>query len=368
MRCRSASLVLLLCVAGCSWMSDDKGVFVDKTDDYLDVSENRPLDIPPGLDTARVQDPFPIPEITTRLRPEYYPDRPPRPDAIYANDNRDEVRIQRLGERRWLVIPEAPTTVWPKVKQFLAENGVPLTWELPAEGRLDTEWLTVDGPSRDLIRQVIREGKASSDIQGGEDRLLVRVEPGLRERTSEIHVRYENSAFAPPSPDHTIDLDRVASHASDIEQETLTELGAYIAARVAEQTVSMVAQDISAGVKSYLAIDADGDPVLQLRLDRERAWATVGQALARADIEVTAADESSGLYRITLPEDLDVESGGPGLLSRLFPFGGDGLLDLQLKLEPADGGFAVSALDTEGQPVDREFGQQVLVLIREYAS
>jgi outer membrane protein assembly factor BamC len=316
-----------------------------------------------------VQDPFPIPPITNRLRPEYYPNRPPRPDAIYANDNRDEVRIQRLGERRWLVIPEAPTTVWPKVKQFLAENGVPITWESPAEGRLDTEWLQVDGPSRDVIRQVMRDGKAGADMAGGKDRLRLRVEPGLRERTSEIHLRYENSGFADPSADQLIDLTPVASHSSDVEQEELTELGAYIAARVAEQTVSMVAQDIGAGVKSYMDIDPDGDPTLKLRLDRDRAWATDGQSLSRASIEITEADEQSGIYRIAVPEDLDVESKEPGFFGRLFSFGGDDLRNLELRLQSNNGsGFAVSALDDEGQPLDREFGQQLLVLIREYAS
>lgn len=349
-------------------MSDDEGTFVDKTDDYLQVEENKPLTIPTGLDTARVHDPFPIPEITNRLRPEYYPDRPPRPDAIYANDNRDEVRIQRLGERRWLVIPEPPTTVWPKVKQFLAENGVALAWEAPADGRLDTDWLDVDAPSRDVIRAVIREGKESADIHGGQDRLLMRVEPGLRERTCEVHVRYENSEFARPSLQYLIDLENVPSHAAAVEQDTLTELGAYIAARVAEQTVSMVAQEISAGVKSYMAVDTDGDPILQLRLDRDRAWATIGQALVRADIEVTAADEPAGIYQIALPEDLEVEGGEPGFMSRLFSFGGDDMLDLRLLLHEDGDGFAVSALGADGEALDRELGQQVLVLIREYAS
>lgn len=363
-------LPLFLLLAGCSWFNDDKGVFVDKSDDYIDTDENEPLDIPEGLDTARVQDPYPIPEITSRLRPEYYPDRPPRPDAIYANDNRDEVRIQRLGDRRWLVVPEAPTTVWPKVKQFLAENGVAVAWESPPDGRLDTQWLEVtDQTYRDIVRQVVREGKELANLSGGEDRLRIRVEPGLRERTSEIHLRHENTGFADPGPELLVDLDTSPSHVSEIEQEALTELGAYIAARVAEQTVSMVAQEIGSGVKSRLDIDSDGDPVLRLLLDRDRAWATVGQSLSRAAIEVANADEQAGVYEIVVPEDLDVEAEEPGFFGRMFSFGGKDTLTLQLTLEAAaDDSFVVSALDGDGQPLDREFSQRVLVLVREYAS
>ena len=362
--------VPVLLLAGCSWMSDDKGVFVDKSDDYLQAEENQPLEIPPGLDTERVQDPFPIPDITDRLRPEYYPKRPPRPDAIYANDNRDEVRIQRLGERRWLVIPEAPTTVWPKVKQFLAENGVGIVRDEPSVGRLDTEWMIVaeDGSYRDVVRQVIRDGKIGAELEGGRDRLRIKVEPGLRERTAEVHVRHENPEFTTPGLEDLVELRSTPSHVGAIEQEVLTELGAYIAARVAEQTVSMVAQDIGSGVKSYVDIDPGGDPVLRLLLDRERAWATVGQSLSRANIDIESADEAAGVYRIRIPEDLDVESEGPGFFGRLFSFGDAGERDLQLRLSASSDGFVLSALDAEGGDLDREFAQRVLVLVREYAS
>ena len=352
-------------------MSDDKGIFVDRGDDYLDVKENPPLVIPEDLDADQLADPFPVPEIVEPMRPQYFPDRLPRPDAIYANDNRDEVRIQRLGERRWLVIPEPPTTVWPKIKQFLAENGVEVAWEAPGSGRLDTEWLTVGNESyRDVIRLLLRDAKQAAGITGGRDRLRIRVEQGLRERTSEVHIRHENDGFSQPAPDELVDLNSETSHIAQAEQEMLSELGAYIAARVAEQTVSMVAQDIGSPVKSYLDRDAQGEPVLRLLVDKERAWATVGQSLARADIEVTDADEQAGLYRIAIPEDLNVEGEEKGFFGRLFSFGGEDEVVLQLHLRAApDGTYLVEVFDEDAQHLeDRDFSQQVLVIVREYAT
>ena len=352
-------------------MSDDKGFFVDRGDDYLDVEENPALKVPEDLAANRVADPFPIPEIAEPIRPEYFPDRLPRPDAIYANDNRDEVRMQRLGDRQWLVIPEPPTTVWPKVKQFLAENGVEVAWEAPGSGRLDTEWLTVGNESyRDVIRLLLRDSKAASGIAGGHDRLRIRVEQGLRERTSEVHVRHENDEFSQPGPEQLVDLNQEASHSIQAEQEMLNELGAYVAARVAEQTVSMVAQDIGSPVKSFLDRDAQGEPVLRLLLDGERAWATVGQSLARADIAVTQADEQARLYSIEIREDLEVHEEKKGFFRRMFSFGGVDQIALQLHLrEAGDGSYLVEVLDEDAQHLrDREFSQQVLVLVREYAS
>ncbi|MEZ5559609.1 MAG: outer membrane protein assembly factor BamC [Pseudomonadales bacterium] len=362
---------LILLLAGCSWLSDDKGIFVDRSDDYITVKDNPPLEIPADLEADRVQDPFPVPKISEPMRPEYFPGRPPQPDAIYANDNRDEVRIQRLGERRWLVVPEPPTSVWPKVKQFLADNGVPVSRERPGEGRLDTEWLTIGNQNyRDVVRLVLRDSREAAGITTGRDRFRIRVEQGLRERTSEVHIRHENDTFAAPGPDDLIDLNATPSHLSQAEQELLSELGAYIAAKVSEQTVSMVAQDIGSQVKSYLDRDAQGEPVLRLRLDYERAWATIGQSLLRASIEIDDSDESTGIYKINIPENLEVEDAKkPGFFRRLFSFGDDDYRELQLRLAKAsDGTYEVYADDAEGKPLDRDFAQQVLVLLREYAA
>lgn len=364
-------MLLLVVVAGCSWITGERGFIVDRRSEYLETVENPPLVIPGELVATRVQDTAPIPAIPTPLRPEYYDDKPPRPNAIHGADSRDEVRIQRLGERRWLAIPEDPTIVWPKLKQFLAENGVPLARELPAEGRLDTDWLTVGAePYRDVIRLAIRDAKAAAQLSGGRDRVRLRVEPGLRERTSEVHIRYENDAFSPPAPDDLVSLEAAASHLATAEQDLLNELGAYIAARVAEQTVSMVAQDIGSGAKSYLDRDPEGDPVLRLLVDYPRAWATIGQSLSRANIEVDDADETAGSYLISISPDLEVgEPERKGFLRRMFSFGRKETMNLQIRIRSqTDGSQVVTAQAADGSALDREFGQQVLVLLREYSS
>ena len=130
---RTLAVVLMGClIAGCSWMRPgEEGIFLNPKDDYLDAYQHPELEVPEDLPEIGDSDPFPIPPTEVAENPQFYPNRPPLPDAIYANDKRDEVRIQRLGTRRWLVIPEEPTTVWPKLKQFLADNGVAVPWENP---------------------------------------------------------------------------------------------------------------------------------------------------------------------------------------------------------------------------------------------
>ena len=362
-------LSLLLLASGCGWFSDDRGFFVNRSDDYIDAQEAPRLVIPEDLGET-LEDPFPIPPVPAQENARFYPGRAPLPDAIYANDNRDAIRIQRLGERIWLVVPEAPTTVWPKIKQFLAENGVGVVSEQPGRGRITTEWLSIgDDSYRDVIRTRLKDVK-SNRAQGGRDRLLLQVEQGLRELTSEVHMRHQADAGEGALGEAPADLDQLASGLFEVEQRLLNELGAYIAARVAEQTVSMVAQEIAGQAKSELARDDGGQPILRLFLDEERAWATLSQALANAGIEVLETDRQSLVHHVRIPDEVLLGEEKRGFFRRLFSSrGGGDVPEVLLRLDQEESGhYTLSVRGRAGQSVPVEFAQQVLVLVREYSA
>lgn len=370
-----AALLAPFLAGGCGWFADDKGFFVNRSDDYIDAKQHPALVIPEDLGVV-LEDPFPIPPVPVQQNARFFPGRPPPPDAIYANDNRDAIRIQRLGGRIWLVVPEPPTTVWPKIKQFLAENGVGIAAEQPSQGRITTDWLAIeDKPYRDVMRTLLRELKASANAPGGRDRVILQVEQGLRELTSEVHARHQSAAEAGgDAPAPAAEGDGSATAASDLAElppRLLNELGAYIAARVAEQTVSMVAQEIAGQAKSALGRDATGAPVLRLFLDEERAWATLGQALANAGAEVLERDRQGGAYHVRIPQTAFL--GGErerGFFRRMFSFGGEGdAAEVMLRVRQEDERiFGLTVLAMNGEPAPLEFAQQVLVLLREYSA
>ncbi|MEM7078123.1 MAG: outer membrane protein assembly factor BamC [Pseudomonadota bacterium] len=368
---------LLIGVSGCGLFGLTKGIIKNPKDDYLEARQENPLVVPPGLRDLADTDPFPIPATPTSPNPSFYPNRPPLPDAIYASDNREEVRIQRLGERRWLVLPEPPTTAWPKIKQFLAENGVPIALDAPQDGRLNTGWMQLDAPAyRDVIRSVLKEAKDEEGMMLGQDRFLMRVEQGLRPATTEVHVRHENDSVALPSSDAVVKLNDLRSHIAGAEADMLNEIGAYIAAKVSEQTVSKVALQIGSARKSEIARDEQGYPILRLFLDYERAWATLGQALDNANVEIVNLDRATGTFDVKLTDAVfageDAEDQGGGFFCRLtFSCGGSsGAYDLRLQVDIADAdGYEVSVLEEGGGArAGAELAQQVLVLLREYAS
>lgn len=360
-----------LVLAGCGWMNDGEGLILDPSDDYMDAEQDQVLVVPEDLRNLTNTDPFPIPVAPQPINPRYYPRRPPLPDAIYANDNRDEVRIQTLGERRWLVVPEAPTTVWPKLKQFLAENGIAVTYDAPQVGRLNSDWLEIeDRQYRDVIRTVLRDAKQSNNLQSGQDRVLVRVEQGLRPLTTEVHLRHENDSLTLPVRDDIENLDGLFSDLAGAERDLLSEIGAYIVAKVSEQTVSKVALQIGSSEKAALTLDDSGDPLLKLYLDYDRAWATLGQALENAQIEVASYDRETGAYFVNVPMAMITGEDERSFFCRITfsceRSDTEYFLLLQL-LNPGEREFDVVVQDGETRGrVDPDLAQQVLVMIREY--
>lgn len=367
---RKILLGTVVVVSGCGWMNDDKGLFVDRRDDYVKARQLPPLEVPKDMHAAQLEDPLPIPAVPAQPNAVYFVERAPLPEAIYTSDNRGEVRIQRLAQRRWLAIPESPTTVWPKLKQFLAENRMAVTFEEATEGRIDTDWFVVAPVEaekyRDVVRLVLQEKRQAEGLKTGKERLRLRLEGGLQDQSSEIHLRHENDSQGVPSENGLASLAKVTSALPTAEDELLKELGAYIAARVSEQTVSRVASNILGVNKAQMDRDPDGSPVLRLRLDFERAWAAVNKALENGGVEVTSDDSATGTYTIRV-SDAVFAGEKPGFFKRMISFGGDKPQDLKLQLEGKGEEFTVLVQDQNGQPADKDLAQQVLSLIREFA-
>jgi len=357
----------LLSLSGCGrWMNDDKGLIVNRSDDYLKVEVRDPLEVPEDLNDGRVQEPFSIPEISNTSGTTY-PERAPRPTPIIANAAAEGVKIQKLGERRWLVLGDPPSVVWPKLKQFLGENGVETVFEAALSGRITTGWLEVDGEdNRDVVRLAVAQGKKDGSTAGGRDRVNFSVEQGMRENTTEVHVRHQNDAVGAAADLTDDQLLAVESDVLAVEEGLLRELGGYLASEVSAQSVSRVGQNLVGASKAELSTAADGQPVLLLNLDFDRAWATVNQALDNAEVAISDLDRSEGVFYVDLPDSL--LSGEPekrGLFGRKRD---RNLQAMQIRVKPEDqGGYQVRVADKDAAALVPERARQVLNLIREFA-
>ncbi len=361
------AVVLALGLSGCGrWLNDDEGFIVDRSDDYLDAEVRDGLAVPPDLNAGRVDDPFAIPSIANP-KGATFPDQAPRPVPILAKNQAETVKIQKLGERRWLVLTEAPSVVWPKLKQFLAENAIDTVTEEALKGRITTDWFDVEEDEyRDVIRLAVAQGKVDGSASGGLERVNFSVEQGMREDTTEIHVRHQNDLLDEAVDIADAQLLSTESSILAVEESLLRELGGYLASEVSSQSVSRVGQSLVGATKAAIDTDSAGHPVLLLNLDFDRAWASVSQALDNAEVSVTDLDRSEGVFYVEMPEEvLTGETVKRGLFGRRR--GGE-LLPLQIIVVAADdSGYQVSAVDAEAVALESDHARNVLSLIREFA-
>ena len=344
-------------LAGCRLLADDRGLFVDPRDDYLQAKPGKPLAVPGGLEGTSIVDAWPIPEIVEQPVVKVYPKDAPRPAVLVGRDF-DAVRIQRLGTARWIVLGDPPAEVWPSLKQFLAESGVALGREDPRQGVVDSAWLVVaDADHGDVLRTAIRDGRAKHEAAGGgvaagRDRIRFRVEQGIRRGSTEVHVAHQRALGAG---------DDQAPAIVDVEAEVTTKLAEYFAAGVGD-AVSMVGREVATARKAEVVKDAAGYPALRLNVGFDRAWATVGQALERAEI-ASQADRESASYRAEFPT-----AAGGGWLSRIVP-GGDGRqTPVRISVERQGDGCLIRVASPGGQPLALGLAEEVLVALREFAA
>ena len=342
---------------------------------YIDLQPQAPLEVPADLRQVEPSLVSAIPEIGVQRNASYYPDRPPLPDAKYASDNRDEVRVQRLGSRSWLVIPESPTTAWPKMKQFFADNGIVLVDDRPEVGRLNTAWLAdAGGSARDVVRTLLQRARSDAGLEIGKDRFLLRVEQGMQPQSTEVHLRHDNDDLNGVVEPDILRVQAVNSDLAAAEKALLEQIGGYVAARVAESTVSKVALQIGSQPKSDMRRNADGIPELSFFLDRGRALASLTQSLRNAGVLINSEDSDAGRFDISIPNEVLTGKKSGGIFCRVtFSCGSQNETDVTLLMSEAiatDRGdaYKIFVLQDGQLMADADKAQEILVMIREFAT
>ena len=216
--------LLMASLLGCS--SGPLLLFTDRAEEYQAAVNLPPLQLPPDLRGTHIKSIMVVPD----LPPESVANAAleavdPRPTSLLTTGEGDYIKIQKLGNRHWLVIDEPPAVVWPRAKQFLVANRITVVREDAGAGWLETDWIPLDALSQDSVRAALRAAAASAaSSAGGASRagtsakLFMRVEPGVRDGTAEVHFRESESLIATSTwPD--------ASAMPDIEDLLLKAIG-----------------------------------------------------------------------------------------------------------------------------------------------
>ncbi len=302
------------------------GIIESKKVDYRSVSKLPTLEIPPDLTQPQRDERYVVPDINPKGSATYSVYNAERSGTGRASTAQEvlpksaDMRVERSGSQRWLVVPGTPEKLWPIVKDFWQETGFVLNLELPEAGVLETDW--AENRARipqDPIRATI--GKAIDMLYSTpeRDKFRTRLEAGVQPGTTEIYVSHRGMIEIYPNEakDRTIWQPRPAD--PELEAEMLQRLMIRLGA---EEERAKVA--IATGQKvdhARLDRSAPGSGSLELQEQFDRAWRRVGLALDRVGFVVEDRDRSQGQYfvRYVDPQvDNRTKSDDEGILSKLM--------------------------------------------------
>src|SRR3990167_9523836 len=125
-------LCFALTLPGCGMFAND-GLFRNRADDYLAAQEHPVIRRPDDLDGQALGELYTIPAVAEPLIPEANNDIP-RPQPLGTSLLEEEIKVQSLGDKRWIWINRAPAEVWPRVRNMLNSNDIGVTRADAAEG------------------------------------------------------------------------------------------------------------------------------------------------------------------------------------------------------------------------------------------
>lgn len=279
---------LSVLVSGCGSLFGVDGYFRDRGDDYLLSEPLEPLKMPEGVETQRIQPLYAIPAITNEGDFDGVGEfEVPRPQSMSANLLEETVKIQKLGNRRWILVNVPPSEVWPQLSRFLAQNNLAVVYSDTNSGVIETSWIQF------------------KDNLAKKDKFRMQIDQGVQPDTSEIHITHMNIDSSIPAagqvnwPARSMDPVR--------EGLLLDELAATLASDLSGGT-SMLAQNIGSGSKVVLA-QVDGEPVLKMQLESARAWATLGYSVNQGGYFAFDDDRQMGIYYVSYIKPVENSDG-----------------------------------------------------------
>ncbi len=307
---RTALLVLVVALAGgCSWFG------AGEVQRALEEGSSKRVVIPDGLDQPEFIEAMPIPQIADPrgLVGEDYVVR--MPDVLSTSFGVEQIVIKSLGDDRWVFLDVPPAVVWPKIVQYWEVNNIDVESADPAAGVLTSRWLTGRDGDAETVLSSISEGNVFANTTNvSQHKFRLTIEPGIRSGSTEVYLQHRQMAANAPFRLDTVDWTG-DSDSDEIEAEVLRKMAFYLGETITQGTISMMAGGLeNRSSRAQLIPDRDR-PVLKYKLDFNRAWATVGNALENARVPVEDLDRTSARYFVYYTSDFNPE---PGFFGRLF--------------------------------------------------
>lgn len=345
-------VALAAALSACSVLEGDKI-------DYKSASKGVSLEVPPDLSQLSRDSRYVVPggpvTASSFQAGGALPGVPTAASAV------GDVRVERSGNQRWLVINRPPDQLWGPVRDFWQENGFLLAMDQPNLGIMETDWAENRAKiPQDLIRSTLGKLIDSVYSTAERDRFRTRLERSPNGGT-EIYVSHRGmiEVYSNTQKDQTVWQPRPTD--PELEAEFLRRLMVRLGVP-AEQT--RVATAAGAGKPSSRIANVNNQPVVVIDEAFDRAWRRVGLALDRTGFTVEDRDRSQGTYfvRYVAPNP---DKKDPGFLGRLFSRGekAEPPLKYRINLKTEGESTLVSVLNASGAPEVSANAQRIVQVI-----
>ena len=370
-----------LLVAGCSG-------FGSKSAEYKGAQARaaQPLEVPPELTSPSMDDRYSIPDPRAQTTYSAYSQRPApsagtgAPTMPTVLPRFEGVKLERIGDQRWLVVKGDPEKVWPVVREFWIDNGYKLLRESPEVGLIETDWYEDRSKiPQDIVRRTVGRVMEGLWSYPRRDKFRTRLEKGVEPGTTEVFVSNRNveEVYTSNNQDRTIWQGHPADR--DLEAEMLSRIMVKLGGGDTKVTTASaplpgrrgaVPAPVSNEPRNAVIQNAGAGPLV-VNDSFDRAWRRVGLALDRVGFTVEDRDRSKGLFFVRyIDPEVDAQTTSKeGFLDKLkFWKSAPKSAQPQYRIHVADAGASMSQVqvqDAKGTPESSSTGKKILGLLFE---
>ena len=357
-----ACALALSLLAGCS--SIGNMLQGDRVDYKTSGSKAPSLDVPPDLTQLSRESRYVVPG--TAVTASSYQVGQSAPTVPTAALSVGDVRVERAGSQRWLVVNRPADKLWGPVRDFWLEGGFLLSLDQENLGIMETDYAENRAKlPQDFIRNTLGKVFDSLYSTGERDKFRTRFERRADNGT-EIYISHRGmievvtgGRTAGTGGDSTIWQPRPSD--PELEAEFLRRLMAKLGVSN-EQSKALVAAGVTKQTSRVATVN--NVPVVQIDEGFERAWRRVGLALDRTGFTVEDRDRAQGTYFVRYVEPVANKS-EPGFFSKLFSSSPSAIPPLKYRITVKSQGEStvVSVLNTQGAAESSANAQRIVQVI-----
>jgi len=335
---------------------------------YRSAQRAPTLEVPPDLNQLTSQTRYALPgdAVTASSMGVAQPGAAAKQAPVAANAVGD-VRIERQGSQRWLVVSLPAEKVWPQLRDFWQENGFLLVQDDERLGIMETDWAENRAKiPQDFIRNTL--GKVFDGLYstGERDKFRTRIERSSN--GTEIYITHRGMQEV--APDTKTSLSAIGSTIwapRDADPELETEFLRRLMVRLGvdeqrAQTVAAASAPVTAPAK---VSTINGQPAVELNDDFDRAWRRVGLSLDRTGFTVEDRDRAQGVYYVRYVPPTDGPQKQPGFFSRMLGATATGPAPQQYRIVVRSQGSSsvVTVLNSSGAAESSNNAQRIVSIL-----